>query len=60
MAEEKKLPVPAPAPEAVPLHRPEVDAAPLRGAAVRPAPMGGRAAPPRRWALPRQRVHITG
>lgn len=51
MAEEKKLPVPAP--EAVPLHRPEVDAAPILPEPQTPPP-------PRRWALPRQRVHITG
>ena len=95
MAEKKKIP--APAPEAVPLHRPEVDAAPHRAGAAdpppaarpgvnglvpffhlckqdparwpaggcrpagrdSPGPHGGRA-PPRRWALPRQRVHITG
>lgn len=51
MAEKKKIPVPAP--EAVPLHRPEVDAAPILPEPQTPPP-------PRRWALPRQRVHITG
>ena len=38
MAEEKKLPVPAPAPEAVPLHPPAVDAAPQHPAPHPPPP----------------------
>ncbi len=39
MAEEKKLPVPAP--EAVPLHRPEVDAAPILPEPQTPPPPPG-------------------
>ena len=39
MAEEKKIPVPAP--EAVPLHRPEVDAAPNMPEPPNPTPPPG-------------------
>ncbi|MFR7790236.1 MAG: hypothetical protein ACLU21_08745 [Angelakisella sp.] len=41
MAEEKKIPAPAPAPEAVPLHRPEVDAAPILPEPQTPPPPPG-------------------
>ena len=41
MAEKKKIPAPAPAPEAVPLHRPEVDAAPILPEPQAPPPPPG-------------------